>query len=116
MRTSPAHPARDAAALESALERILYDDAFIAEARANVARVREQFYWERTLAPLVEAVRRAEHAADWTGSRADLARANRSARRTSGLGHDLRMAWHHLVNSGPSAVTSRIRARLTRSR
>ena len=109
-------PAQDVAALESALERVLYDDVFIAEARANVTRVREQFYWERTLAPLVEAVRRAEHAADWTGSRAALAGSSRSGRRTSGLGHDLRMAWHHLVNSGPSAVTSRIRARLSRSR
>jgi glycosyltransferase involved in cell wall biosynthesis len=109
-------PAGDEAALQQALERMLTDDAFVREARAGVARVRERFYWEWVLAPLVEFIRTPAHAADYPENRR---RAGRSTGRTAkpyGLRHDLGMAWHHLVNSGPGAVTSRIRGRLRRNR
>ena len=106
-------PARDEPALEAALERVLYDAEFAASARAAVARVRDRFEWSVVLAPLVDFVRDPHHAADYTGDRSALAPAA-SGRATHGLGHDIRMAWHHLVNSGPRAVTSRVRGRMTR--
>ena len=109
-------PAQDVAALEAALESTLFDEAFVAQARANVERVREQFTWENTLAPLVAFVRDARHAADYTGDRRDLAPKGASSRKPYGLAHDVRMAWHHLVNAGPGAVLSRVRGRLTRRR
>ena len=107
-------PAGDSAALEAALERMLADGEFVAEARANVARVRERFYWERTLKPLIDFVRGPHHAADYPENRTLVGRRSGPTRKPYGLRHDLSMAWHHLVNSGPSAVTSRIRSRLTR--
>lgn len=107
-------PAGDVEALAAALERILYDEAFIADAAANVARVRERFLWERTLAPLVEFVRSPSHAADWTGQRRAAALGG-SRRKPYGLRHDLRMAWHHLRHSGVRATAAKLAARLRRS-
>lgn len=57
-------PERDSGAMAVALERALYDEEFIALCRANVARVREQFTWKRTLEPLVEFCRRPLRAGD----------------------------------------------------
>jgi hypothetical protein len=105
-------PAQDVAALEAAIEKTLFDSAFTTEVRGNVARVRENFYWERTLAPLVEFVRTASHASDYTGKRADLVAGLGKRRKQHGVAHDARMAWHHLVNAGPGAVLSRIRGRI----
>ncbi|MDT4943841.1 MAG: hypothetical protein QOH14_574 [Pseudonocardiales bacterium] len=62
-------PERDVDAMAVALERALYDDAFVAECRANVARVREQFTWKRTLEPLVEFCRWPIRAEDVEGER-----------------------------------------------
>lgn len=58
-------PELDTDALADALERALYDEAFRKECADNVAEVREQFVWERTLRPLVEFCSHAVHAADW---------------------------------------------------
>jgi glycosyltransferase involved in cell wall biosynthesis len=110
-------PAGDVAALESAIEKSLFDEGFAASTRANVARVRESFYWERTLAPLVNFVASAQHAGDFNGSRQSLIRSaghGGNRRRQHGVLHDLRMTWHHLVNAGPGMVVSRIRMRLAR--
>jgi glycosyltransferase involved in cell wall biosynthesis len=41
-------PAQDVAALESAIERVLFDAEFARVARANVARVCQEFYWTLT--------------------------------------------------------------------
>ncbi len=109
-------PAGDVEALEAAIEKALFDEEFVATTRANVARVRESFYWERTLAPLVDFVATASHAADFRGNRSALAPSAGRRRKQQGLAHDVRMAWHHLVNSGPGAVLSRIRSRLSRAR
>jgi glycosyltransferase involved in cell wall biosynthesis len=48
--------------LVAALLKLVEDDAFRAECRANMGRVREEFSWERTLAPLVEFCRNPETA------------------------------------------------------
>ena len=109
-------PAGDEPALEAALERLLTDGEFVTEARSNVARVREQFYWEGVLAPLVEFVQSPRHAADYPQNRRLAKRGSGGNHKPYGLRHDISMAWHHLVNSGPGAVTSRIRGRLTRKR
>ena len=103
-------PAQDVDALAEALERVLYDEEFIAAARANVARVREEFYWERTLAPLVEFVRHPRKAAD-AGTRSRVAVGGK-ARKPYGFIHNLRMAWHHLRHTGLSATFTKVRRRL----
>jgi GT2 family glycosyltransferase/glycosyltransferase involved in cell wall biosynthesis len=55
---------RDVPALVAALERCLFDEEFAAQCRANVERVRPQFTWSRTLAPLVEFCRSPMRAPD----------------------------------------------------
>jgi glycosyltransferase involved in cell wall biosynthesis len=106
-------PAKDVAALEAAIERVLYDDAFVAEVRRNVERVREAFVWERALAPLVEFVRDPHRAADQTGTRADHS-AGGKRRKPYGPSHDARMAWHYLRAEGPAGVLRRVTSRLRR--
>jgi GT2 family glycosyltransferase len=57
---------RDADTLAACIERALFDDAFVEECQANVARVREQFRWHATLAPLVDFCRDPRRSADAT--------------------------------------------------
>jgi glycosyltransferase involved in cell wall biosynthesis len=107
-------PAEDVNALQAALERLVSDRKFAAEARENVRRVREDFFWERTLAPLLAFVREPHHAADFPENRRRARAGSRRSRKPYGLRHDLRMAWHYLVNAGPAAVAIRVRGRLRR--
>jgi len=104
-------PAQDVDALESALERVLYDDAFVAEVRRNVQRVREQFVWERALAPLVDFVADPRRAADHAAGRVDRSAGGRR-RKPYGAGHNVRMFWHYLRAEGPGRVLGRVAARL----
>ena len=106
-------PAQDAAALESALERVLYDDEFAASVRRNVERVRERFVWERALAPLTEFVRSPKRAADHADGRVDRSAGGRR-RKPHGLGHDMRMFWHYLRADGAAAALRRVTSRLSR--
>lgn len=106
-------PAGDVAALDAALERILYDEEFIARCRANVQRVREGFLWERTLAPLVAFVREPRRAADLGEGPRTAGRAAK-ARKPYGLGHNLRMTWHHLRADGLGPTWQKISRRLRR--
>ena len=106
-------PAQDVEALENALERVLFDEAFIADARANVRRIREQFCWQHALAPLVDFVRSPSRSADHASGRAD--RSGRAKRRKPyGLGHDVRMFWHYLRAEGPARALRRVTSRLRR--
>lgn len=108
-------PARDVAALELALERVLFDEEFIAQTRRNVERVRADFLWEKTLAPLVEFVANPHRAADSVGSRVDRS-ASGKRRKPYGLAHDIRMFWHYLRAEGPSRALARVTSRFSRSR
>jgi glycosyltransferase involved in cell wall biosynthesis len=108
-------PAQNAAALEAALERVLFDEDFAAEARANVERVAERFVWERALAPLVDFVREPRRAADQLEGRSNRFAGGRS-RKPYGLGHDARMAWHYLRAEGAAGVLRRVRNRRRKSR
>ncbi len=105
-------PAGDVDALAAAIREVLFDDDARARYAAAVARVRERFTWDRTLAPLLDFCDAPRHAADYAGDRAALGVRGGREKRTSGLGHDLRMAWHHLRASGPADVWARIRRRI----
>lgn len=108
--------AGDVSALTAALDRILFDEAFIAECGANLARVREEFFWERTLAPLVEFVRDPRHAADFTGKRQSVSKLAGSGRKPYGILHDASMALHHLRHSGVQVTVKKLANRLLRRR
>jgi GT2 family glycosyltransferase/glycosyltransferase involved in cell wall biosynthesis len=106
---------RDVSALADALERILFDEAFVAKARANIARVRERFFWSSALAPLVDFVQAPSTAADRAEQR--IARGGAPARSNSlrkayGLRHNLALAAHYLRNGGPRVVARKVLNRL----
>ena len=106
--------ANDVESLAGGIESVLYDKKFAADARANVARVREQFLWSRTLRPLVDFVREPSHAAD-RGRRIPAAGVGQPVLDEGGrhgLAHDIRMAFHHLRHSGPGVVAKKLVARL----
>jgi hypothetical protein len=103
-------PAQDVAALEAAIERVLFDEKFVATVRTNLERVRQEFVWERALAPLVEFVRSPHRAADHANGRQDRSFGGKR-RKSHGPGHDLRMAWHYLRAEGPAGVLRRVSRR-----
>ncbi|MER3387440.1 MAG: glycosyltransferase family 4 protein [Microcella pacifica] len=106
-------PANDVDALAEALATVLTDAAAAEGFRAAVARVRERYTWPVVLEPLVRFVEAPHHAADYTPGREGMGSAgSRRPRRTSGLGHNLRMAAHHLKHSGVRDVVGRLRRRL----
>lgn len=107
-------PPEDVAALTVALERVLYDPEFAAEARANVHRVAANFTWAKTFEPLVEFVRNPRHAADLTNRRSGSGPLGGAAGKPYGLRHDLSMAWHHLRNSGWRVTLDKFGRRLFR--
>ncbi len=102
-------PEGDAEALAAALETVLSDAEAISVFRHNVAVAREDFTWPVVLRSLLDYVAAPYHAADYVPGRAMGSVA--AGRRTVGLRHDLRMAWHHLRAGGPAEVVRRVRAR-----
>ncbi len=109
-------PAKDVGALEAAIERVLYDPDFAESVRRNVQRVREDFVWERTLAPLVEFVRSPRHSADHQNGRANRTGGRKWRRERYGLAHDIRMFWHYLRVEGLSRALGRVNSRFRASR
>ena len=108
--------AGDVSALSDALEKVLFDAEFAAAAKANIERVREQYRWTTVLAPLVEFVSNAHHAAD----NSDLAvisraRALKKRKKRSGPRNDLQLVMFYLRSSGPRVVAEKIIRRLRRS-
>lgn len=106
--------ADDVDALADALERVLFDEGFASSARANVARVREQYRWETVLAPLVDFVASASRAADRRSPTAPLTERSRKRVRRSGLRHDLGLVVHYARNGGPLLVLRKVRNRFRR--
>jgi hypothetical protein len=94
---------RDVDALALALEAVLFDEDAATEARANVARVRQSFTWDKAMAPLMEFCRTPLRAADRGGRRSPSAShtAHGGAvvvprrAKTWGLRHDLGRAVHY---------------------
>ncbi len=107
-------PAGDVGALADALEQVLFDEEFAAAARANVRRVREDYRWDRVLAPLVDFVAQSRRAADHVDRAGEARRRTQRRRRRSGLGHDIRLALMYLRTSGPRVVVDKALRRLRR--
>lgn len=111
-------PADSPQLLAAALERALFDDEFIAECRANIARVRERFYWDRVLQPLIDFVDHAHHAPDLALGR--VLRVDRMPVRPTApspggrIRRNARALAFHLRNGGPRAVLARVGVRLRR--
>lgn len=106
--------AGDVEQLSQALEKVLFDKKFIATARENIRRVRERYYWERALEPLVNFVAQAHYAGDnqghGLGSAKERSRPKRVRR--SGVRHDAGLVVHYMRTAGPRVVLSKIARRL----
>jgi GT2 family glycosyltransferase/glycosyltransferase involved in cell wall biosynthesis len=118
-------PERDEEALAAALERLLFVDSAASAARENVRRVREDYTWERVLAPLVEFCREPVRAADKAAivgllpdvaTRLGAAASGKRSSNYSGIRRDVDRIRYYLRNGGPSAVLERFRARRQRLR
>lgn len=120
-------PERDVPALAAALESVLFDDVAAAGFRANVARVRGDFVWEKALAPLVEFCRHPAAAADrdagperavarTLGRRTSAERLHRIATSRHGVARDVSLALHYLGEGGPTHFVEKVRSRLDNRR
>lgn len=110
-------PANDVNALAEAIERALFDEKFVKKVKENVRKIREQYFWERVLAPLVSFVDTASRSADkglvLVGGQVQgtlLAGPQAPSR----LMRDLKLAYAHLKSGGVSQVVFRIKNRLNR--
>jgi glycosyltransferase involved in cell wall biosynthesis len=108
-------PADDAPALANALEQMLFDETLIAATRANVEQFREQYYWDRALAPLVKFVANPSHAPDRVlaaarGTETPMLPVRRGMRRNASL------VLFYLKTGGPSEVVRRVLAKVRRRR
>ena len=109
-------PAGDLDALTDALESVLYDEDFVAQASTRIAAVRERFLWGTTLEPLRRIAREPRRAADVEAAGGRDALAHVALRLHDpegrpGRARDVRMVWHYLRNGGPREVLRRIRSR-----
>lgn len=109
--------ADDEAQLANALERILYDDELIERVQANIARVREVFFWDRVLEPLVRFVADARHAADADvvialAKKAPVTGPELAPSPPTGARHSIRRAFFDLAHGGPVLVVRKIVRRL----
>lgn len=104
-------PAGDIDALAAALDRVLFDEEFIAECKRNIHRVRERYFWEEALAPLVEFMAHPHRAKDRLVAPAR----KRRRKKRSGLRHDIELAVFYLRTSGPRSVAAKVLRRLRRS-
>ena len=110
-------PSGDVRALEAALERVLYDEEFRAEAKRNIRRVRESYTWSTVLEPLVEFMRSPSHAGDLiaSGTVRPVSVKRPPARKRHGLRHDAGLVVHYLKQGGPKVVFAKVKSRLRRS-
>jgi hypothetical protein len=126
-------PERDVDALADALEAMLYDPEAAATARENVARVREDFTWEKALAPLVEFCHSPYPAPDRANSAAERDRTgglppvpapgktreqrfHEIANSRHGIRRDIQLARHYLTDGGVGELTGKVRNRVTTMR
>lgn len=109
--------AEDVHALSAAIERALFDEEFIAMARQNTRRVRQDYFWDVVLKPLVDFVAAAHHAGDNAhiplhGVRpSDLPR---TRPQKPAVIRDIGLAFNHLRTRGPRFVLGRIMDRFRR--
>jgi GT2 family glycosyltransferase/glycosyltransferase involved in cell wall biosynthesis len=115
-------PAEDVDALTAALDKVLFDDAFHAESKENIRRVRESYKWQRVLEPLTSFVAEARHANDLVasgmiGAGASEARA-RVRRQPTPFGplRDMQLVWFYVKQGGPRMLLSKVKGRLLKRR
>ncbi|MGQ0618074.1 MAG: glycosyltransferase [Acidimicrobiia bacterium] len=106
-------PPTDADELRGALRRVLDDEAFGKECRANVAALAPEFHWSRVLAPLVEFCRDPHRAPDLLDPEqvALLPGIPVGVARDKGLAHDARLALRYLREGGPRLLATRMYSR-----
>lgn len=107
-------PAQDVAALEAALEEMLYDDAAAEAARAAVREVAEEYRWARVLQPLVEFCRTPRRAADLAVPRPDTEKRARDRRPRPSVKEDIALARDYLRAGGVKEVGRRAAGRAKR--
>jgi GT2 family glycosyltransferase/glycosyltransferase involved in cell wall biosynthesis len=108
-------PATDPAALATALQRVLYDDAFAAGCRDRIAAVAQRYTWEAVLAPLVEFCRHPRPAPDrLRGAPLAGPAPDRRSRVAGALRRDAALARSYLAAGGPGEVARRAAGRLHR--
>jgi GT2 family glycosyltransferase/glycosyltransferase involved in cell wall biosynthesis len=121
-------PAGDPVALATALQRVLYDDAFAAGCRERIAAVAQRFTWEAVLAPLVEFCRHPRPAPDRLRSASltpgsltpgsltpgSLSTPDRRSGVGGALRRDAALARSYLAAGGPGEVARRAAGRLRR--
>jgi len=111
-------PAANPELLADALDRVLFDDDFVAETRSNIARVREEYRWERTLEPLTSFVSLPRHADDLVAQgsvgRASTRTVARREPAPHGLRRDAQLVFYYLRNGGPRALAEKIKGRFVR--
>ena len=105
--------------LAAALERVLFDEAAVAEIKSNVTRVRQQFYWDIVMEPLRHFVLNATRSADF--EEVDRAGAlQRLPVDQTRLPFVLRgliavwRAWRLLITQGPKVLICKVRDRFKR--
>lgn len=110
-------PANDVEALRAALEKALFDEKFIAQARKNIKETRKRYFWDVVLSPLINFVNTASRSADKGlvlvgGQIQGVLPAG--PKPPSRLLRDAKLAVGHLKNGGVSKVAERINNRLNR--
>jgi GT2 family glycosyltransferase/glycosyltransferase involved in cell wall biosynthesis len=103
-------PEGDVTALAAALDECLYDAAFVARCRENVARLQPEYAWSRTLAPLLDFCRYPRRAADAVVEIEPAGRRKVSAM----LRRDLDLARQHLAEGGVGLTMRRAGGRIKR--
>jgi len=106
-------PPEDEAALARALERVLYDEEFAAGCRERIARVREEYTWDRALAPLVAYCRDPRPAADRLSGGGPLVHETPLGA-AGALRRDLDLMREYLAAGGAGEVARRAFGRLRR--
>lgn len=112
-------PATDEGKLAEALDRILFDEDLIDRVRANIARVRERYFWDRVLEPLVQFVGEGRHSGDATeaialAKEAPVTHAERPPSPASTRWQTTVRAVGHLKSGGPLLVMQKIAGRFRR--
>ncbi|HWC81268.1 MAG TPA: glycosyltransferase [Pseudonocardiaceae bacterium] len=106
-------PPEDEAALADALERVLYDERFAAGCRERITRVREEFTWDRTLAPLLAYCRDPRPAADRLSGSGPLVH-QPPLGAAGALRRDADLIREYLAEGGATEVAKRAYGRLRR--
>lgn len=110
-------PANDVERLGEALEKILFDEEFIARVKVNIHRVRQDYYWDTVLEPLLAFVADARPAGDRIGSVSAAASRRLTTtphRKRRGMRHNVGLVIHYLNNGGPRVVIHKMKRRLKR--